>query len=107
SDNEARMRLGGGIVLGGLCALAAACQPEPPSPPPSRPVEAVTSIPPQPPGESPSIAEILAASSPEEWRPIDPENTLYMEFAEGRVVIEMAPDFAPNHVANVKALARE
>ncbi len=30
-----------------------------------------------------------------------------MELAGGRVVIELAPDFAPRHVANVKALARE
>ena len=30
-----------------------------------------------------------------------------MELASGRVVIELAPEFAPNHVANVKALARE
>ena len=27
--------------------------------------------------------------------------------AQGRVIIEMAPAFAPNHVANVKALSRE
>ena len=37
----------------------------------------------------------------------DLENTLYMDFPEGRVVIEMAPQFAPNHVANVKTLSRE
>ena len=37
----------------------------------------------------------------------DPDNTLYLELAHGRVVIELAPSFAPNHVANVKALARE
>jgi peptidylprolyl isomerase len=30
-----------------------------------------------------------------------------MDFPEGRVVIEMAPQFAPNHVANVKTLSRE
>jgi peptidylprolyl isomerase len=30
-----------------------------------------------------------------------------MELPEGRVIIELAPDFAPNHVANVKTLARE
>ena len=42
-----------------------------------------------------------------EWRALDPENTLYMDFPEGRVIIEMAPQFSPNHVANVKALSRE
>jgi peptidylprolyl isomerase len=53
------------------------------------------------------MADVLAASSPADWRTLDPENTLYLEFASGRVVIELAPAFAPNHVANVKALARE
>jgi len=54
-----------------------------------------------------SMADILSASKPGDWRPLDPENTLYMELPTGRVVIEMAPEFAPKHVANVKALARE
>ena len=53
------------------------------------------------------MAEVLAASRPGDWRSLDPENTLYMDLAGGRVVIELAPAFAPQHVANVKALARE
>jgi len=53
------------------------------------------------------MAEILAASQPGDWRQLDPENTLYVEFAKGRVVIILAPAFAPRHVANIKALARE
>jgi len=57
--------------------------------------------------KSPSMAEILAASKPGDWRQLDPENTLYVELPSGRVVIELAPGFASNHVANVKALARE
>ena len=36
----------------------------------------------------------------------DPENTLVLETTKGRVVIEMRPDLAPNHVAQIKALAR-
>jgi peptidylprolyl isomerase len=58
-------------------------------------------------GKAPSMAEILAGSKPGDWRPLVPENTLYLELPAGRVVIELAPDFAPQHVANVKALARE
>ena len=54
-----------------------------------------------------TMASILAASKPGDWRPLDPENTLYVELAAGRVVIELAPEFAPRHVVNVKALARE
>ncbi len=38
---------------------------------------------------------------------MDLENTLYIELETGRVVIELRPDLAPNHVARVKELARE
>lgn len=55
----------------------------------------------------PTMEEVLAASKPSDWRPLDPENTLYLELPAGRVVIELAPDFAPRHVANVRLLARE
>lgn len=55
----------------------------------------------------PTMAEIIQGSQPADWRALDPENTLYLELGAGRVVIELAPDFAPQHVANVKALARE
>ncbi len=37
----------------------------------------------------------------------DPENTLYLDLKDGRVVIEMLPDIAPKHVARIKELARE
>jgi peptidylprolyl isomerase len=65
------------------------------------------------------MAEVLAAAQPSDWRPLDPENTLYLELGKpevqasgagglrARVIIELAPDFAPRHVRNVKALARE
>jgi peptidylprolyl isomerase len=54
----------------------------------------------------PTAAEVLAASTAADWRGLDPQNTLYLELASGRVVIELAPQFAPNHVTNVLALAR-
>jgi peptidylprolyl isomerase len=57
--------------------------------------------------KAPIMAEVLSNSTPADWRALDPENTIYMELASGRVVIELAPAFAPNYVANVKALARE
>ena len=56
---------------------------------------------------APTMAQVLEKSRPEDWRPLDPENTVYLELASGRVVIELAPNFAPRHVANVKALVRE
>jgi peptidylprolyl isomerase len=37
----------------------------------------------------------------------DPENTLIMETTQGKVVIAMRPDLAPNHVARIKELARQ
>jgi len=37
----------------------------------------------------------------------DPENTLYMDLEDGRVVIEMLPDVAPHHVARIKELVRQ
>jgi peptidylprolyl isomerase len=37
----------------------------------------------------------------------DPQNTLYLDLKQGRVVIEMFPDIAPKTVAQIKTLARE
>ncbi len=37
----------------------------------------------------------------------DPENTLIIETTKGRVVIQLRPDLAPNHVERIKKLARE
>jgi peptidylprolyl isomerase len=48
----------------------------------------------------------LAKTPAADWGAIDPENTVYLDLAAGRVIIELAPAFAPNHVANIKALAR-
>ena len=36
----------------------------------------------------------------------DLENTIYLDVPKGRVVIELRPDLAPQHVAHIKALAR-
>ncbi|HNV84259.1 MAG TPA: peptidylprolyl isomerase [Arenimonas sp.] len=53
------------------------------------------------------MQEILDATQPSDWRPLDPNNTIYLELATGRVVIELAPKFAPEHSKNIVALARE
>src|ERR1700730_12615339 len=58
------------------------------------------------PGRTLTGAQVLAASTAADWRALDPSNTLYLELPSGRVVIELAPQFAPHHVANVQALAR-
>lgn len=54
-----------------------------------------------------SVGDILEASPDSDWRTPDPANTLYMDLAAGRVVIELAPLFASEHVANIRTLARE
>ncbi len=52
-------------------------------------------------------ADVLARSAPSDWRPIPDDNLLVMDLADGaRVVLELAPDFAPVHVSNIRAFAR-
>src|SRR3546814_7587947 len=51
--------------------------------------------------------ELLAASQPSDWRALVPASTLYRELASGRVVVELAPDFAPEHAGNIRTLAHE
>lgn len=47
------------------------------------------------------------APDPAAWRELSLEDTLYVDTAHGRVVLELYPEIAPLHVARVKALARE
>jgi peptidylprolyl isomerase len=50
---------------------------------------------------------VLAASQPGDWRALDPENTLYLELPAGRVVIELAPAYAPANVDAIRKLVRD
>lgn len=59
------------------------------------------------PAKPKSMQELLDASKPTDWRALDPANTLYLDLASGRVIIELAPAFAPKHVANIRTLAHE
>jgi peptidylprolyl isomerase len=59
------------------------------------------------PPKAKTTADVLAASKPSDWRALDPDNTLYLDLAAGRVIIELAPSFAPLHAANIKTMARE
>lgn len=54
-----------------------------------------------------SAAEVIAAAPDTDWRTPDPATLLYLELKSGRVVIELAPAFAPEHVGNIRTLARE
>lgn len=56
---------------------------------------------------TPSAKELLAASKPSEWRTPDPQNLLYMQLPQGRVVIELAPEFSPLHAQNIRTLVHQ
>ena len=57
---------------------------------------------------SAAAASFALAADPAAAQPkLDPENTLYMQLKNGRVVIQLLPDLAPEHVQRVKMLARE
>ncbi|MBL0227816.1 peptidylprolyl isomerase [Thermomonas sp.] len=60
----------------------------------------------QQPPKRKSAKEIIDAAPASAWRDLDPANTLYMELPAGRVIIELAPGFAPEHVANIKTMAK-
>ncbi len=52
-------------------------------------------------------ADIVAAAPASAWRTIPADDLLVMDLAGGRrVVVQLAPAFAPVHVANIRALAR-
>jgi len=75
------------LILLALTAQAAA--------PPAKPVKPTTP------------SEVVAAAPASAWRTISPEDLLVIELKNGgRVVVQLAPAFAPVHVANIRALAR-
>ncbi len=50
---------------------------------------------------------IVAATTSDDWQDADPENTLYIDIPQGRIVVLLTPDLAQAHVTQVKKLARE
>jgi peptidylprolyl isomerase len=53
------------------------------------------------------MQQVLDASNGTDWRTPDPRDTLYLDLASGRVVIELAASYAPLHVANIRTMAHE
>jgi peptidylprolyl isomerase len=53
------------------------------------------------------IGKIIMSETANAQQKSDPENTLYIDLKQGRVVIEMFPDIAPKAVERIKTLARE
>ena len=59
-----------------------------------------------PPAKKLTPTDIVAQMGDEAWRTIPPEDLLVMTLEGGaRVVIQLAPDFAPVHVANIRKMA--
>ena len=57
--------------------------------------------------DAPDPTQTVQGAPAEAWRPIAPENLLVIELKDGgRVVVELAPAFAPVHVSNVRAFAK-
>jgi peptidylprolyl isomerase len=50
---------------------------------------------------------IVSTAPASAWRTLDPHDTLYVTLPQGRVVVELAPQFAPRYVANIESLARQ
>ena len=57
--------------------------------------------------KKPTMQQVLESSKPADWRALDPASTLYMELPGGRVVIELATQFAPLHAANIRTLVKQ
>jgi peptidylprolyl isomerase len=51
-------------------------------------------------------AAAAATAAPAGWREVDPENALVIDTSKGRIIVEMVPEAAPKHVAQIKKLAR-
>ena len=50
---------------------------------------------------------ITFAAPDDAWRTVDPENLLIIETKYGKIGVELYPEIAPRHVAQVKTLARQ
>ena len=60
-----------------------------------------------PPEKPKTPSEIVAGAPAAEWRDIPADDLLVMNLRNGaQVVIQLAPSFAPIHVANIRALAK-
>jgi len=53
-------------------------------------------------------AAVTGFSAPEEaWRTVEPENLLVIDTKYGEIGVELFPEIAPKHVAQIKALAKQ
>ncbi|WCT74546.1 peptidylprolyl isomerase [Sphingomonas naphthae] len=118
------IRLAALLVATGSIGLLPAVAQTPPAPPRYQPVNPAASLPPPPPPPPPAPvsagpaaassaparptpASVLAGAPAEAWREVPADRLLVIDFAGGgQVLIELAPEFAPEHVANIITLAQ-
>ncbi|MES2340800.1 MAG: peptidylprolyl isomerase [Pseudomonadota bacterium] len=55
---------------------------------------------------APVVPPAPGAPSAADWRTPDPENVLVIDTTKGRILVELSPEVAPNHVVRVKELTR-
>jgi peptidylprolyl isomerase len=97
------------VTIAAAAALAASCSTAPRAPAPHETETSAryTFWRPAPVAGAVEPADVIKAAPADSWRAVDPENLLIMELKDGgTVAIELVVDFAPIHVANIKALAR-
>ncbi|MFP1129807.1 peptidylprolyl isomerase [Asticcacaulis sp. W401b] len=54
-----------------------------------------------------ALAALATAATAQDWTPLDADNTLVMETTQGRVIIALSPQMAPQGVARIKDLTRQ
>lgn len=95
------------LCCGGVAAAPAKTKkPAKPARPLTKAVKPVAK-PPKPATPGKSSAEVIAAAPAADWRDVEADDLLIMALPSGKVLIELAPRFAPRHVANIRQLARQ
>ena len=54
-----------------------------------------------------SLSLTAQAQEASDWRILEPDNGLLIETTKGQIIVELAPELAPEHVARIKELANE
>jgi peptidylprolyl isomerase len=94
-------------LVAALLAAGAAAEGTAPATKPAPKPAPVTAAPLPPAAPTPVAGIVVSAPAPlADWRPLDAENTLIIDTDQGRIVIELRPEFAPMAVARVKRMAR-
>jgi peptidylprolyl isomerase len=70
-------------------------------------LSAAASAAPKPAPAKPAAAAAPTAPGPRDWRTPNPDDVLVIDTNKGRIIVEMVPEVAPNHVDRMRELARE